>query len=626
MSFLFYEADVVVVGGGHAGIEASIASSKLECKTIIITMSLDSVANMPCNPSIGGTAKGQLVKELDALGGCMGKVADETAIHSRILNRKKGPAVQSLRQQIDRNAYHMKMKNVLENSKNLKILQDEVIEICLKNGKVCSVLTKFGLKINTKSVVVACGTFLGSKIFVGDVINNLGPDGSCSSNKLADCLKNIGVNLRRFKTGTSARIRKSSIDFSRLRVQKGDEKIVGFSFENETILKNQVDCFVASTNEKTHEIILENLNRSPLYGGKIKGIGPRYCPSIEDKVVRFKDKTSHQFFIEPLGLNSGEMYLQGLSTSLPFDVQLKFLKTIDGLQDVEIMRAAYAIEYYCCDSLDLFATLEHKKIEGFFGAGQFIGTSGYEEAAVLGFVAGVNAALKVLGKEPLMLSRASSFIGTLIDDLVTKGCDEPYRMMTARSENRLILRQDNADFRLTETGHRLGLVDDRAYEKFCKKQQQIANELERIKNVMIKPNEVLNEKFLEKGTTIISEPQKFVSLLKRPGIGYFDLIDFDESEDKPKLSISQVERIEVEVKYEGYVLKQQKRIEQIFKLESLRLPPDTDYFKIEGLKIEARQQLNRIRPASLGQASRIFGVNPSDVTVLLVWLKQNRKI
>lgn len=626
MSFLFDEVDVVVVGGGHAGIEAALASSRLSKRTILVTMSLDSLANMPCNPSIGGTAKGQLVRELDALGGQMGKICDKTAIQFRMLNRKKGPAVRSLRAQVDRAAYHIEMKNCLEKQPNLLVLQDEIVDIQTEGAKVSGVLTKIGLLIKTKAVVLACGTFLGSKIFIGNYSCESGPDGAFSSNVLADCLKGLGVELRRFKTGTSARVKKSSIDFSKLEVQHGDERITGFSFSNEFFVKNKSECYICSTNEKTHEIILKNLTKSALYGGEITGVGPLYCPSIEDKIVRFKGKPSHQFFIEPVGLNSGETYLQGLSTSLPFDVQLQFLRTINGLFDVEIMRSAYAIEYYCCNPLDLFATLEHKKIEGLFGAGQFNGTSGYEEAAVQGFVAGVNAALKIDKKKPLVLSRNSSLIGTLIDDLVTKGCEAPYRMMMARSENRLILRHDNADFRLTPLGHELGLVDEESFEKFCKRQEQIEKELERINKIIIKPTPQLNEQMVADGFEKLSNPQKFADLLKRPNVSYETLIRFDESENKPSLSVNQIERIEIDLKYEGYILKQQRRVKKLQQLENLKLPDDVDYFQIGGLKVEARKQLNKIKPQSLGQASRIYGVNPSDIAVLFVWLKKQKLI
>lgn len=624
LSFLFEKVDVVVVGGGHAGIEAALASSRLLARTILVTMSLDSVANMPCNPSIGGTAKGQLVRELDAIGGEMGKVCDKTTIQCRMLNKKKGPAVHSLRSQVDRAAYHVEMKNCLEKQANLLILQDEIVSIQVSGGKIKGVITKLGLEIKTKAVVLACGTFLGSKIFIGDSFFESGPDGATSSNNLAVCLQNLGVGLRRFKTGTSARVKKNSINFSELNVQESDENLTGFSFSNENVLKNKANCYISATNELTHEIILNNLNRSALYSGKITGVGPLYCPSIEDKVVRFKGKASHQFFIEPVGLNSGEMYLQGLSTSLPFDVQLQFLRTIKGLSEVEIMRSAYAIEYYCCDPVDLFATLEHKKLKGLFGAGQFNGTSGYEEAAVQGFVAGVNAALKIMKKEPLILSRHESFIGTLIDDLVTKGCSAPYRMMTARSENRLVLRHDNADLRLTPVGRKLGLVDDESFEKFCKRQEKINEELTRIRQVFIKPSSELNRKLEEGLSEKISVPQKFVNLLKRPNVGYETLLEFDSSENRPSLSFNEVKRIEIDVKYEGYIEKQKKHIKKLKQLEGLKLSKEIDYLKIDGLKVEARKQLNKIKPESLGQASRIYGVNPSDISVLLIWLRKHK--
>ena len=579
LSFKFEEVEIVVVGGGHAAIEAALVSSRMGKKTILITMSLNTIGSMPCNPSIGGTGKGQLVKELDALGGQMGKVADKTTIQSRILNLKKGPAVHSLRVQIDRSAYHIEMKNILENELNLLILQDEVVEIKVENDEVKSVITALNLEIKTKVIILACGTFLDSKIHIGKNSFKSGPDGVFSSKKLALNLVKLGIKLRRFKTGTSARVRKSSIDFTKLKIQKGDENVLGFSCDSETILQNQVNCFIAATNEQTHEVILTNLKKSALYGGEITGIGPRYCPSIEDKVVRFKEKKSHQFFIEPVGLNTGEMYLQGLSTSLPFDVQLKFLKTIEGLQHVEIIRSAYAIEYSCCNPLDLFPTLEYKNIHGLFGAGQFNGTSGYEEAAVQGFVAGVNAALKVSKKEPMVFSRSSSLIGTLIDDLTTKGCNEPYRMMTARSEYRLTLRQDNADTRLTKIGHDLGLVNDEQFEQFCKKQRQIENEKKRIFNVTIKPSAKLN-KLLEKSkATKVDCPINFVSCLKRPNVTYKMLIEFDKSKNKVELTQNQIMQIEIEVKYAGYIAKQNKRKQLEKKMENVELSSKIDYFK-----------------------------------------------
>ena len=625
MSFLFDEVEVVVVGGGHAGIEAALATSGLSKQTILVTMSLDSLANMPCNPSIGGTAKGQLVRELDAIGGHMGRICDKTLIQCRVLNTKKGLAVHSLRAQVDRTAYHVEMKNLLESRANLLVLQDEIVSIQTKDSKVCGVLTKLGLEIKTKAVVLACGTFLGSKVFIGDYEGNSGPDGAASSNELANSLKNLGIQLRRFKTGTSARVKKSSIDFSKLAIQKGDENLTGFSFDNETVLKNKAICHICATNERTHEIILKNLNKTALYSGKIEGVGPLYCPSIEDKVVRFKGKPSHQFFIEPIGLNSGEMYLQGLSTSLPFDVQLQFLKTIEGFSDVEIMRSAYAIEYYCCNPLHLFNTLEHKQIECLFGAGQFNGTSGYEEAAVQGFVAGVNAALKVDGKEPLILSRNGSLIGTLIDDLTIKGCEAPYRMMMARSENRLILRHDNADSRLTPIGHKLGLISEQSYEKFCKREEQVKKELARIKQVVIKPSEELNQKLVKRGAQQVSQPHMFFNLLKRPNVNYSTLLQFDctRAEQESELNSNQINRLEVDVKYEGYIAKQEKQIIKMQNLEKMVLPKNTDYFQIIGLKKEAQLQLSKIKPQNLGQATRIYGVNPSDVAVLLVWLKKH---
>ena len=620
MGYLLDKVEIVVVGAGHAGIEAALASAKLGCKTILITMSLDQIANMPCNPSIGGTAKGHLVREIDALGGEMGKAADENMLQSRILNRGKGPAVHSLRAQVDRNQYHVYMKNILETQKNLYIKQDEAVEIRLNKNRIDGVVTKLGAFIKTDALIICCGTYLNGKIFVGQSSYLGGPDGSPNSEQLSESLKNLNLKLRRFKTGTPARVNRRSIDFEKLEVQNGDERVTPFSFSNQKQLKNKIQCFIAYTNSKTHDIIQQNLKKSPLYSGFIEGIGPRYCPSIEDKIVRFADKPRHQLFIEPIGCQTQEMYLQGMSSSLPEDVQINFLRTIKGLENVEIMRSAYAIEYDCLDPLELYPTLEHKKIEGLYGAGQFNGTSGYEEAAAQGLIAGINAARKIKGKSEFILTRSSSYIGTLIDDLVTKGCMEPYRMMTARSEYRLLLRQDNADQRLTPLGFEIGLVNKEQYDKFIQKKRKIDQEKSRIFKVIIKPSDELNKKLISKGISQLNQPQKMGDLLKRPGMEYALLEQYDKN--MPDLLPDIKEQIEIELKYEGYIKKQQQKVEAMKKLETKKLPLDIDYAKINELRLEAREKLNLIRPINLGQASRISGVNPADVAVLSIWLKR----
>ena len=624
MKYIKEEAQVVVVGAGHAGIEAAVISARLSKKTILITLSLDKIANMPCNPSIGGTAKGHLVRELDALGGVMGKVADETTIQSKILNRKRGPAVRSLRAQIDKINYHIKMKKLLETQENLLLKQDEVVKIDVKNNKVCGVYTKYGYYIKTKAVIIACGTYLKSKTFVGLVSSNSGPDGMPNSNSLSDSLKELKINLRRFKTGTPARVNKKSIDFSKLEVQYGDEIIHNFSFSTKEKLENKIECFKAHTNAKTHEIILKNLDRSPLYSGVIEGVGPRYCPSIEDKVVRFKDKERHAIFIEPMGLETQEMYLQGMSSSLPLDVQINFLRSIEGFEKIEVMRPAYAIEYDCCNPTDLYRTLEFKSIEGLYGAGQFNGTSGYEEAAVQGFVAGVNAALKIDKKEEFTLSRSSSYIGTLIDDLVTKGCNEPYRVMTARSEYRLLLRHDNADERLKEIGHKLKTITDEEYEEYLKKQEIIKREKERLKGVVIKPSKELNEELKARETTEIEVPKRFYELIKRPQID-FDFLEKYDEEKREELPFEIKEQIEIDLKYEEFIEKQQKKVLKLKEVEKIKLKKDIDYEQISGLRKEAREKLNKIKPENLGQALSISGVNPADITVLMIYLKRSFK-
>lgn len=623
MTYKMGEFDVAVVGAGHAGVEAALASARLGCKTVMFTISLDQIANMPCNPSIGGTAKGHLVREIDALGGEMGKAADKCFIQSRMLNRGKGPAVHSLRAQEDRVKYHNYMKNVCENQKNLYVKQAEIAEIITENNKIVGVRTSLGAEYAVKAVIIATGTYLKGKIHIGEVSYESGPDSALPSKYLSKSLEENGVELRRFKTGTPCRVNKRSINFDIMERQDGDEKIVPFSFETETEgLENKVSCYITYTNSKTHEVILSNLDRSPLYSGRIEGVGPRYCPSIEDKIVRFSDKPRHQLFVEPMGLSTEEYYLQGMSSSLPEDVQLAFLRTIDGLEDVEIMRPAYAIEYDCCNPNQLLPTLEFKNLQGLYGAGQFNGSSGYEEAAAQGIVAGINAALKIKEKEPMILDRASSYIGTLVDDLVTKGCADPYRMMTSRSEYRLILRQDNADQRLTPIGYKLGLISPERYEKLLEKERQTALEIERLSKLNVSPTEELNDFLVEKGTSALGTGCKMTDLIRRPQINYNDLAPFDP--DRPELDWEVSEQVELQIKYEGYIQKQLAQIEQMRKMESKKLPPDLDYSLIYGLRLEAVEKLNKIKPLSIGQASRISGVSPADVSMLAVWLMHEK--
>ena len=617
MNYFAGEYDVAVIGAGHAGIEAALASARLGCKTAVFTINMDAVGNCPCNPSIGGTAKGHLVREIDALGGEMGKTADECFLQSRMLNRGKGPAVHSLRAQIDRRKYSDTMKHKLELQENLELRQAEITDIENIDGGY-KITTQMLAEYKCKAVVIATGTFLGGKIYVGEVSYESGPDGMFPATKFAESLKKLGLPLRRFKTGTPARVLRRSIDFSDLEVQKGDEPPQPFSYETESLGENKVDCHISWTNDATKQVILENIHRSPMYSGKIEGVGPRYCPSFEDKIMRFRDKPRHQLFIEPCGENTEEMYLQGMSSSLPEEVQLKFYKTIKGLENCVIMRPAYAIEYDCVDPTAMNPTLEFKDLPNLFGAGQFNGSSGYEEAAAQGFVAGVNAALKVLGKEPLVLTRSNSYIGTLIDDLVTKGANEPYRMMTSRSEYRLVLRQDNADERLTPIGYEIGLISEQRYQKFLQRQEMKKAEINRLKNTSIAPNVELNEILVSRETAPLATGIREYTLLKRPQLNYSIIKKFDEN--APNLPNDIVEQIEVEIKYEGYIQKQLKQVEQVKKLESKALPSDFDYKEITGLRLEAQEKLNKIKPLNIGQASRISGVSPADISVLLIWL------
>ncbi len=621
MKYFAENVDIAVIGGGHAGIEAALASARLGCKTIMFAINLDSVGNMPCNPSIGGTSKGHLVREIDALGGEMGIAADKNTLQTRMLNTGKGPAVHSLRAQIDRRRYCAYMKNVIENQPDLQLKQAEIVSVTRDENGLWHLFTRLEAEYTAKCVILATGTFLGGRIFVGDVSYDSGPDGMFPATELAQSLKDLGVSLRRFKTGTPPRLNRNSIDFSVMEPQYGDEHKVPFSFGFEGEIENTEACYVTYTNEKTKQIILDNLHRSPLYGGKIDGVGPRYCPSIEDKIVRFAEKERHQLFVEPCGGDTQEMYLQGLSSSLPEDVQLQFLHTIPGLEHAQVMRTAYAIEYDCVDPLSLRSSLEFRDFDGLYGAGQFNGSSGYEEAAAQGLVAGINAARKIKGLEPVILDRAGSYIGTLIDDLVTKGCTDPYRMMTSRSEYRLLLRQDNADQRLTPLGREIGLIGDERWEKYNRKLEMIAEEAERVKLVVIHPSAELNEMLVSRETSALNIGVRMVELLKRPQISYADLAPFDK--ERPELPYEVFEQVEISIKYEGYLKRQEAQVAEMRRLEVKKLPEDIDYSKIVGLRLEAVEKLNKVRPENIGQASRISGVSPADISVLLIRLSEN---
>ena len=620
--FLMGTYDVVVVGAGHAGCEAGLAAARMGMKTLMLSINLEAVAMMACNPSIGGTGKGHLVREIDALGGEMGINIDKTFIQSRMLNTAKGPAVHSLRAQADKNEYHIEMKKTLEAEENLHLKQGEVIDLMIEDGKACGVVLKTGAMYRSKAVILATGTFLAGKIFIGESVFESGPNGLAPSNELAQRLREYGLPIRRFKTGTPARALAKSLDYEKMIPQDGDETVVPFSFMNDDLQKDQVKCWLTYTNETTHDVIRRNFHRSALFGGQIEGVGPRYCPSIEDKVNRFADKKRHQLFIEPEGLYTEEMYIQGMSSSLPEDVQEEFYKTIEGLEHLEIVRPAYAIEYDCIDPLDLKVSLENRHIENLFCAGQFNGSSGYEEAAAQGLMAGINAVCKIKGKMPFILDRSEAYIGVLIDDLVTKGTNEPYRIMTSRAEYRLLLRQDNADMRLTERGYAVGLVKKDRYERLLKKKEVVAEETDRLKKKILQPD-VVNPFLEEKGSTSVKSGISLLELLKRPEITYDDAAVIDDV--RPKISAHQKTMMEVQIKYEGYIIKQQQQIEKFKKLEHKKLPSDLDYFSIEGLRIEARQKLDALRPVSVGQASRISGVSPADINVLLIWLEKMRR-
>ncbi len=619
MEYFADKYDVAVIGAGHAGIEAGLASARLGCRTAVFTINLDWIGNMPCNPSIGGTSKGHLVREIDALGGEMGKAADKYTLQSRMLNLGKGPAVHSLRAQIDRREYSKGMKHILEVQDNLDVRQAEIVDLTKEENGLWRLVTKLEAVYTAKCVIIATGTFLGGRVYIGDVSYSSGPDGMFPANELSKALYKLDIPLRRFKTGTPSRVNRRSVDFSKTQVQEGDAHTVPFSFETAQPPENKVCCYITYTNEDTKKVILENLDRSPLYSGKIEGKGPRYCPSFEDKVVRFSDKERHQLFIEPCGLETEEMYLQGLSSSLPEDVQLAFIHTIPGLEKARVMRTAYAIEYDCVDPTALKATLEFHDLEGLFGAGQFNGSSGYEEAAAQGLVAGINAARKVQGKEPVVLDRGGSYIGTLIDDLVTKGCTDPYRMMTSRSEYRLVLRQDNADLRLTPLGYEIGLISEERYAGFLKKKEQIKEEMRRIEETSVPVSDELQKILEERNTSPLKKGCKMIELLKRPQITYKDLESVDKN--RPDLPPEVFEQVEISVKYEGYIARQEQQIREMRRIERKKIPADIDYSSLKGLRLEAVEKLSKIRPENLGQASRISGVNPADIAALNIILE-----